>query len=255
MQQRGNRADIAFPSVAVDVEPERVRPFAQGLPFPTAVDSTGQLGRLFDFDVVPNGLVVDAGGTIRLLHIAGFDVRRPEVAAQVAALLDTDPAAGEQPSFLVQEPISLELLRAGLAGRPDDAGLHFALGEALLHEGRQHDAEVAFRRAVDLDAGEWSARFGLGTAQYQQGRTNEALASWQAALALDPPNFTVRKQIWMVQHPSGSIRRSTLPGSGSSSNEKATCAESPFGARLAEGGNGRARLAAGNRLRAVRVDE
>jgi hypothetical protein len=33
--------------------PERVRPFAERLPFPTVVDGAGERGRPFDFDVVP----------------------------------------------------------------------------------------------------------------------------------------------------------------------------------------------------------
>ena len=58
--------------------------------FPTVADPAGVLGRVFDFDVVPNGIFVDAEGVIRFVHIGGFDVRRPEMASQVDALLSTD---------------------------------------------------------------------------------------------------------------------------------------------------------------------
>ena len=104
-------------------------------------------------------------------------------------------------SPLSQEALEVELLRVELASDPDNGGLHFALGDTLLREGRLAEAETTLCRAAKLDPSDWSARFGLGTALYQQGRTGEALASWRAALALDPPNFTVRKQIWMVEHP------------------------------------------------------
>ena len=202
LQERPERRNLAFLSVAVDVNPDRARPYASDKPFPTVVDSAGLLGRMFDFDVVPNGLFVDEQGVLRFIHIGGFDIRRPEVGPQVDALLSTDFSnAAQPPRLLSQEAADVEVLRVELVSDPDNAGLHFALGDALLRDGRLADAEAALRRAADLDVTDWSARFALGTAQYQQDRTEEALASWRAALALDPPNFTVRKQIWMVEHP------------------------------------------------------
>jgi tetratricopeptide (TPR) repeat protein len=202
LQERPERRNLAFLSVAVDVNPDRTRPYASDKPFPTVVDSAGLLGRMFDFDVVPNGLFVDEQGVLRFIHIGGFDIRRPEVGPQVDALLSTDFSnAAQPPRLLSQEATNVEVLRVELVSDPNNAGLHFALGDALLRDGRLADAEAALRRAADLDVTDWSARFALGTAQYQQDRTEEALASWRAALALDPPNFTVRKQIWMVEHP------------------------------------------------------
>jgi tetratricopeptide (TPR) repeat protein len=186
---------IRFLSVAVDVNPERVRSFAEPVAstFPTVVDSAGILGRVFDFDVVPNGIFVDAEGAIRFIHIGGFDVRRPEMAAQVDALLSTDFEHDPAPRVVQQEPLQVELLRGEIAGHPDDAGLHFALGDALLNEGRPADAEPHFARAVELNAADWSAAFGLGTALYEQGDVEDALRWWKTARQLDPPNFTVRK--------------------------------------------------------------
>ncbi len=202
LQDRPERRNLAFLSVAVDVDPNRPRSYAGDKPFPTVVDSTGQLGRLFDFDVVPNGLIVDEQGILRFIHIGGFDIRRPEVGPQVDVLLESDFSSGALPaSPLSQEALEVELLRVELASDPHNAGLHFALGDALLREGRLAEAETTLCRATELDPSDWSARFGLGTAQYQQGRTAAALANWKAALALDPPNFTVRKQIWMIEHP------------------------------------------------------
>jgi tetratricopeptide (TPR) repeat protein len=202
LQERPERRNLAFLSVAVDVNPDRARPYASDKPFATVVDSAGLLGRMFDFDVVPNGLFVDEQGVLRFIHIGGFDIRRPEVGPQVDALLATDFSHLAQPARLLsQEAADVEVLRVELVGDPNNAGLHFALGDALLRDGRLADAEAALHRAAELDVTDWSARFALGTAQYQQDRTEEALASWRAALALDPPNFTVRKQIWMVEHP------------------------------------------------------
>jgi tetratricopeptide (TPR) repeat protein len=202
LQDKPERGQLAFLSVAVDVDPRRPEQFAKHLPFPTGIDSAGRLGRLFDFDIVPNGVFVDEQGVIRFIHIGGFDIRRPEVGPQVDALLETDfSRRGAHPKSLSQEALELEVLRMELADRPDDAALHFALGEVLLREGRLSEAEASLCQAADFDPTDWSARFGLGTALYQQGRTAEALASWRAALELDPANFTVRKQIWMIEHP------------------------------------------------------
>src|SRR5207244_9381040 len=202
LPDRPDLLHLAFLCVAVDVDPLRSVPFTKGLAFPTAFDSAGQLGRLFDFDVVPNGVFVDEQGVIRFIHIGGFDIRRPEVGPQVDTLLETDSSRrAVYPKSLPQEALEIEVLRVELAAKPDDAALHLALGEALLREGRLSDAEASLRQAADLDPTDWSSRFGLGTALYQQGRIAQALASWRAALELDPANFTVRKQIWMIEHP------------------------------------------------------
>jgi tetratricopeptide (TPR) repeat protein len=182
------------------VDPEGPRRLAAGYPFPTAVDSLGVLGRTFDFDVVPNCLFLDEAGVIRFLHIGGFEIRRPEVVEQVSALLRAD-FAHVQPVHVVQEPLEIELLRAEVARRPDEASLHLALGDALCRTERATEAVEAFRRAIQLDPDDWSGHFALGSALYQLGHTAEALAAWRAALQRDPANFTVRKQIWRVEHP------------------------------------------------------
>ncbi len=199
--ERIDPARFALLSVAVDTDVERVRPFTEGLTFPTAIDRAGTLGRLFDFDVVPNGVFLDEQGVIRFLHVGGFDIRRPEIAAQIEALIGADFTAGATPTYSRQESLDVEVLRIELVERPNDAGLHFALGDALLREARAVDAVAAYARAVELDPGDWSAHFGLGTALELQGQRDAALAAWRMALALDPANFTVRKQIWRAEHP------------------------------------------------------
>jgi tetratricopeptide (TPR) repeat protein len=198
---RSAATPFAFLSVAVDVDPEGPRRLASLYSFPTAIDRLGVLGRTFDFDVVPNCLFLDEAGVIRFLHIGGFEVRRPEIVEQVDALLHADFAGGEQPTHVVQEPLDIELLRAEVALRPEEAALHHALGEALFRAGRAGEATDAFRRASELDPSDWSAAFALGTALYQLGDRDGALHWWRTARERDPANFTVRKQIWRVEHP------------------------------------------------------
>jgi tetratricopeptide (TPR) repeat protein len=203
IQRRADRDKFHFLSVAVDVNPERARAYAEphAATFTTVVDSAGALGRLLDFDVVPNGVFLDEQGIIRFILVGGFDIRRTEIEQQVDLLLTSDFSASEAPLLVKQEALDVELLRAEAAAEPENAALHFALGDALLRDGRAQDAQPCFARAAQLDPRDWSAAFALGTALYQQGHVDDALAWWKKARALDPPNFTVRKQIWMVEHP------------------------------------------------------
>jgi tetratricopeptide (TPR) repeat protein len=201
IDERTDPSKFAFLSVAVDVDPERPKTYAAPFSFPTVVDSAGMLGRMYDFDVVPNCLFLDEAGVIRFVHIGGFEVQRPEIVQQVEALLQADFSSGEQPLLVTQEPLEVELLRAELTYAPDDAALHFDLGQALMQEQRLGDAAVSFQRAAELDPSDWSGAFALGTVLYQQGRKEEALSWWKEALRRDPANFTVHKQIWWVEHP------------------------------------------------------
>ncbi len=201
LDEHNGQLAFAFLTVAVDADPEHARAFAAPYSFPTAVDRANTLGRLFDFDVVPNGLFVDESGVIQFLHIGGFYLRRPEVRTQVEALLTADFSQGQRPEFVVQEPLSIEIIRGELSHHPDDPDLLAALGDALLQERRAEDAVGAFRRAAELAPDDWAAAFGLGTAYRGVGDRAAALHWWRRALELDPKNFTVRKQIWREEHP------------------------------------------------------
>ena len=200
LDEHPGRDTFGFLSVAVDTHPERVRPFAEPHSFPTVVDSANVLGRLFDFDVVPNGLLIDESGVIQFLHVGGFYLRRPEVRQQVEALLTADFAKGQHPDF-VQEPLEIEIIRGELSHRPDDPDLLLVLGDALLQQDRAAEAIGAFARAAALSPDDWAAAFGLGTAHQRSDNHQEALRWWRRASELDPRNFTVRKQIWREEHP------------------------------------------------------
>lgn len=182
---------------------ERPRPFVEGYDFPTVVDSQGVLARLLDFDVVPNGVLLDADGRIELVHVGGFDVRRYDVRARLEGLLDELAARAPRGSTAVlpQRGFGLETLLAETAARPDDPELWSALAEAQAGAGDDPAALSAYDRALALDETLWSAHFGRGTALARLGRGGEALAAWKRALALDPANFVVRKQIWAHRHP------------------------------------------------------
>ena len=183
--------------------PERPRAFAQGWSFPTVVDSQGVLARLLDFDVVPNGLLLDGDGRIAFMHVGGFDVRRDDVRARLEGLLDELAACAPRGSTapLAQRDLVRETLLVEVAARPDDHELWSALAEAQAGAGDDAAALAAYERALGLDDGRWSAHFGRGTALARLGRADEAVAAWKRALVLDPSNFVVRKQIWAHRHP------------------------------------------------------
>jgi tetratricopeptide (TPR) repeat protein len=201
LDERPDRDRFAFLTVAVDADPSRVAELSAAHSFPTAVDQGNLLGRLFDFEVVPNLLIVDENGTIQFLHVGGFYLHRPEIRAQVEALLAADFAAGQRPQHVVQESLELEELRAELARQPDDPDLLAALGDALMRDARPGEAAEAYQQASRLRSDDWALAFALGTALRAADDREGALRSWRRALELDPPNFTVRKQIWREEHP------------------------------------------------------
>jgi tetratricopeptide (TPR) repeat protein len=194
----------AFLSVAEDVTgPERPRAFAAGFGFPTVIDSQNVLGRLFDFDVVPNGVLLDPTGRIIFAHLGGFDVRRPELRARVEGLLSE--LAGQTPrgatAALPQRGIEVETYLSELAVAPDDASLWLGLADAQIRAGDDSAALDAYDRALVLAPSLGPAHFGRGTTLARLGQTAAAVEAWKAALRLDPANFVVRKQIWAHRHP------------------------------------------------------
>ena len=203
MDARGAAAP-AFLSVAADVTgPERPRAFAADYRFPTAVDSQNVLGRLFDFDVVPNGVLLDADGRIVFAHLGGFEIRRPEIRVRLEGLLDE--LAGRSPrgatAAVPQRGIEVETYLSELAGTPADAELWVGLAEAQARAGDDPAALGAYDRALALAPALASAHFGRGTTLARLGRPAEAVAAWKEALRLDPANYVVRKQIWAHRHP------------------------------------------------------
>ena len=90
----------------------------------------------------------------------------------------TEPTAADDPQ--------LAALRAAVESRPDDARLHFQLGERLQLASRPEEALAAFERAAELAPQVAAAHFGLAGAYFALGRWNDAVDGFRRAWDLDP---------------------------------------------------------------------
>ena len=77
-------------------------------------------------------------------------------------------------------------MRAALALRPTNAGVHHQLGAALMYREKTVDAEAEFRKAVEIRPDFAAAHSALGYALNNLGRNQEAEAECRKALDLSP---------------------------------------------------------------------
>ena len=91
-------------------------------------------------------------------------------------------------------------LREAIAQRPDEAALHFALGNAFASERRWAEAQLSYFRAYGLDKGHPDYQFNLGVSLDQLGKRALARRFYQEALesagrrphAFDPAGVRAR---------------------------------------------------------------
>lgn len=119
------------------------------MPFPTLVDASGALVRVFGFKVVPNGVLIDEAGVVRWAKFGGFSIDRPDDVATVERFLAGDdpgpsPAASEPYPLAAEERAKV----ADLVQR----------GHALLALGRRGDAVAEWREALGIDPGNFTIR-------------------------------------------------------------------------------------------------
>jgi hypothetical protein len=141
--------------------PEAARSYveAAGLTFPTIIDEQGALSRLFDFKVVPNGVLLDEDGTIRWAKFGGFSIDDPDDVAVVERFL-----AGEEPGPTPAQdapyglgPLERELVATKLQ-----------LGRVLLDGGRMEEAVAAWRDALRLDPQNFTIRKQIWVAEHPE---------------------------------------------------------------------------------------
>ncbi len=83
-------------------------------------------------------------------------------------------------------PQALDWLTRAVSLAPDNARIHYHLGNALLAAERHAEAEARFRRVIALEPQFIDAFNNLGSALRSQQRDNEAIAAYRRALALRP---------------------------------------------------------------------
>jgi hypothetical protein len=155
-------------AVAVDAATEDARPWAerQPLAFPVLIDSDNVLAQQYGFRAIPNLIVVDPQGLVRLAVAGGFSIKRPEGTTQLEAALDgarTADAADGKPRAPLSAP----------------ASALYEAGAALYARGQRELAAAKWREALVLQPDSFIIRKQLWRALNPQ-RFGETLdLNWQ----------------------------------------------------------------------------
>ena len=117
--------------------------------FPTVVDEHGLLSRTFGFKAIPNGLLVDEGGTIRWAKFGGFSIDNADDVDVVERFLRGEavgPSPAVDPPYALG-PVEREFVAAKLL-----------LGQSLLESGQTSAAAATWREALHLDPQNFTIR-------------------------------------------------------------------------------------------------
>ncbi|MBI2936505.1 MAG: thioredoxin family protein [Chloroflexi bacterium] len=131
--------------MAVDAQgPEKPRSYVDraNTTFPTVVDAENRVGQAFNYKAIPNGILVDGGGTVVFTKFGGFDIRRPEYAQLLEGWVQ-----GVSTSRLGQR--SQGEAEEGM--KPLDALEYYRQGLALYRQGRIQEAVAEWRKGVQLE--------------------------------------------------------------------------------------------------------
>lgn len=148
-------------------EPERLRAKLPALIL--ARDEAGRLGQRLA------GRLAELDGQLRL------DLASPP-GPTTEALFEGAERAEAAGAWVEAE----QLYRRCLAREPEDATLHFNLGNVLREEGRAAEAAAAFAKAASLDPELAEAWFNLAGLAEAKGRIEEAAKRYRRALAVAP---------------------------------------------------------------------
>ncbi len=146
--------------------PERAREHYEkaGVTFVRGVDAEEALWSALDFDVVPNGIMMDGDGIVRYAKFGGFG-----------------GATDRDPDLVAIGRLIADLPRRATAG--------------------QAPAGVVSSSATSSRTGAAQEWFARGVRALREGRKAETAVHWRHALKLDPRNYVIRKQIWALEHP------------------------------------------------------
>jgi Flp pilus assembly protein TadD len=89
--------------------------------------------------------------------------------------------------MILSDPNQAEgCFRAALAADPESAGFHANLGNAVMVQGKAHEALLAYQAAVERKPDGASYHCSLGLALHDVGRKDESRRQFQEADSLDP---------------------------------------------------------------------
>ena len=97
------------------------------------------------------------------------------------------------------------VLRAAITAVPQDAGLHYSLGLALVRLKRSDEALGELRKAADLDPGQARYAYVYAVALHSAGRTNEATAILKENLVRHPNDRDTLSALISFSRESGDI--------------------------------------------------
>ena len=137
-------------AVAIDFQgAAKARPYVeQAQPtYTNLVDSQNQLGLIFGFKAIPNGVFVDENGIVRYTKFGGFDIRNATYRQLVEAFA-TSPGLAD-----------LAQAAEAATGFKNEAVLaHFQAGLALFQQGQTAAALAEWQHGVALEPDNWIIR-------------------------------------------------------------------------------------------------
>lgn len=117
----------------------------------------------------------------------------PEASANYRKVLELKPSLYEAELnlgiLLLRQKLpkdAIPFLEAAAKTKPDQYRPNFYLGESLIEVNRGADAEIAYRRALVINAKSPDAAQGVGQALLNQGKTAEGAVFIEQAASLDP---------------------------------------------------------------------
>ncbi len=179
--------------------PEAVAPWTRqyAVTFPVAVDAADVLGAAFGLKAIPVSYLVDEVGLIRL---QGGGPSK-EFLTQVEEILREPVSAVRGQASEITGSLPLPELRDRAARQPGDPALRLALAQALDRAGEYAGARTECEAAFRLRPNDAMVSFTHGLILLHQSNAPGALVQFKRARDLDPGNWRIRKQIWALEHP------------------------------------------------------
>ena len=109
-------------------------------------------------------------------------------------------AVTSDPTFIDK---AQESCAAALQRNPNLDVVHWALGDLYLNRGQDEDAELAFKRALTINANNVPAMTGLGDVYYRQQRIGLAEETYRQAIGLQPGNWATYNALGWFLHQNG----------------------------------------------------